>query len=202
MRKIIGILLVAVVFTGSAFRTLIKDDTFQVDTGKSNVLWTGKNVAGGKHTGELKISAGTLVFNGNQLTGGRFTVDMSSLTVTDLQGDRAVRLAGHLKNEDFFDAPKFPESAFTITKVDKAAGKDQVNITGNLQIRGITHAVTFPATLHRMSSDEVHATAKGIKIDRTKFDIKYRSGNFFSGLGDRAISDEFELDVELFAVKK
>ena len=105
MRKIIGILLVAVVFTGSAFRTLIKDDTFQVDTGKSNVLWTGKNVAGGKHTGELKISAGTLVFNGNQLTGGRFTVDMSSLTVTDLQGDRAVRLAGHLKNEDFFDAP-------------------------------------------------------------------------------------------------
>ena len=163
-----------------------------MDTLKSNVLWTGKNVAGGKHTGELKVSTGILAFNGSQLTGGRFVVDMHSLTVTDLQGDRAARLAGHLKNEDFFDAPTFPESAFTITKVARAAQKDQIAITGDLQIRGITHAVTFPATIHRLDRDTVHATAKGIKIDRTKFDIKYRSGNFFSGLGDRAISDEFE----------
>ncbi len=192
----------ALVLTGSAFRMVVKEETFQVDTGKSKVLWTGKNVAGGKHTGELNISAGTLVFNGNQLTGGRFLVDMNSLTVTDLQGDRAARLAGHLKNQDFFDAPTFPESAFTITKVARAAQKDQVNITGDLRIRGITHAVTFPATIHKAGRDSVHATAKGIKIDRTKFDIKFRSGNFFSGLGDRAISDEFELDVELFAAKK
>jgi hypothetical protein len=34
-------------------------------------------------------------------------------------------------------------------------------------------------------------------IDRTKYDITYKSGNFFSDLGDKAIYDEFELKVKL-----
>ncbi len=34
-------------------------------------------------------------------------------------------------------------------------------------------------------------------VDRTKYDIKYGSGSFFGNLGDKAISDEFELAVAL-----
>src|SRR5690606_24220128 len=104
----------------------------------------------------------------------------------------------HLKNEDFFDAPKFPEATFDIAKVS-GSGND-LSVTGRLTIKGITKSVTFPAVVHQ-SGNTVHATAKGVKIDRTQFDIKYRSGNFFSGLGDRAISDEFQLDIELVAAK-
>jgi hypothetical protein len=40
------------------------------------------------------------------------------------------------------------------------------------------------------------ATAK-FNVDRTKYDIKYGSGSFFSNIGDKAINDEFELDVTL-----
>ena len=36
-----------------------------------------------------------------------------------------------------------------------------------------------------------------LNVDRTKYDIKYGSGSFFSGLGDKTISDEFELKVNL-----
>jgi hypothetical protein len=35
-------------------------------------------------------------------------------------------------------------------------------------------------------------------VDRTKYDIKYNSGSFFSNLGDKMINDEFELAVALF----
>ncbi|SFB81718.1 Polyisoprenoid-binding protein YceI [Parapedobacter composti] len=173
-------------------------DEFNVDTSKSTVAWTGQNIAGGKHTGTVGISKGTLVFEGEKLVGGTFTVDVNTIEVTDLAGDRATRLANHLKNEDFFDAPKFPDAVFRITKVEGAG--DGFSIRGDLTIKGITKSIAFPAVVHH-SGNTVHATAKGVKIDRTQFDIKYRSGNFFSGLGDRAISDEFQLDIEIFAAR-
>ena len=34
-------------------------------------------------------------------------------------------------------------------------------------------------------------------FDRTKFEITYRSGNFFENLGDRLINDYVELEVSL-----
>jgi hypothetical protein len=40
-----------------------------------------------------------------------------------------------------------------------------------------------------------------IKLDRTDYDIKFRSGKFFPDLGDKLIYDEFELEVSLVAAK-
>ena len=40
------------------------------------------------------------------------------------------------------------------------------------------------------------ATAN-LVVDRTKYDIKYGSGSFFDNLGDKAISDNFDLTVSL-----
>lgn len=173
-------------------------DVFKVDAANSTIAWVGQNVAGGKHTGTIGISKGSLTFDGNSLVGGSFTANVASIDVTDLTGDRATRLSNHLKSEDFFDAAKFPEATFVVTKVD--GGGADVTITGDLTIKGIKKSVVFPATVHK-TGDRVHAVAKGVTIDRTQFDVKYRSGNFFSGLGDRAILDEFQLDIELTAVR-
>ena len=38
-----------------------------------------------------------------------------------------------------------------------------------------------------------------VMIDRTKYNIKYGSKTFFDNIGDKAINDEFELDVNLVA---
>lgn len=173
-------------------------DVFKVDSTKSKIAWTGQNIAGGKHTGTIGISKGELTVDGNSIKAGSFTVAINSIKVTDLTGDRAERLTNHLKNEDFFDAPKFPEAIFKITKVS-GTGKN-VTVTGDLTIKDITKSISFPAVIQQ-SDNAVQATAKGVKIDRTQFDIKYRSGNFFSGLGDKAISDEFMLDIEIVASK-
>ena len=45
-------------------------------------------------------------------------------------------------------------------------------------------------------------TVAKIMVDRTKFDIKYGSASFIEGIGDKAISDEFELNVNLVAAVK
>ena len=170
----------------------IKEEVYTVDVVNSSIGWSAKKVGGG-HTGTVKITEGSLVYNGKSLQKGVFLMDMSSIT-----SDNA-RVTTHLKSPDFFSAEKNPSSKFEITKVT-AAGKERVNINGNLTIKGITHPLTFPATV-KQGKGVVVAVASGIRVDRTKYDIKFRSKTFFGDIGDKAIDDEFELNINLTAKK-
>lgn len=168
-----------------------KDEIFKVDTEKSSINWTGRKVTG-QHSGNIKIANGQLVYTKKTLKSGSFVIDMTSLTCSDSE-----KVQNHLKTDDFFSVEKNPVSKFVITKVANA-GTDRVNITGDLTIKGITQPLTFPATVKRQG-DAIVAVAKGVKVNRVKYDIKYRSLAFFSNIGDKAINDEFELDVNLLA---
>jgi polyisoprenoid-binding protein YceI len=173
--------------------TIRKDDVYSVEIDRSTISWSAKKVLGG-HVGTVKITSGTLVYDGKGLKGGSFVMDLANLT------SDSERLTTHLKNDDFFSVDKYPTSKFDITKVSPA-GTDRVNITGNLTIKGITHPITFPASVKQQKGIIV-AVASGVKVDRTKYDIKYRSKNFFGDIGDKAIEDEFELNINLSAKKK
>lgn len=168
-----------------------KDEIFKVDTEKSSINWTGRKVTG-QHSGNIKIANGQLVYTKKTLKSGSFVIDMTSLICSDSE-----KVQNHLKTDDFFSVEKNPVSKFVITKVAHA-GTDRVNITGDLTIKGITQPLTFPATVKRQG-DAIVAVAKGVKVNRVKYDIKYRSLAFFSNIGDKAINDEFELDVNLLA---
>jgi len=193
MKKITIISFIASVWL-LAFTLKPTDDKYTVDTEKSSLDWLCKKV-GGQHNGTVKLNEGSLLFDGNTLKGGTFSVNMTSITI---EGDNKTVL-DDLKSDNFFSISKNPASTFTITKVTPS-GTDQVTITGNLTIKGITNPITFPATVKKQDN-VVIAVAKGIKVDRTKFDIKYRSISFFSTIGNRAIDDEFELSVSLVAKK-
>ena len=182
-------LLVLVVAAATIMSFTLSDSTYKIDAQKSKITWLGKKVTG-EHSGTINIADGSLTTKGNKVTGGSFSIDITSLK--DSEGN--ARLEGHLKSDDFFSAEKFPKSTFVITKSTPADG-DQYTIKGNLTIKGITNEVEFPATI-QIQKQAVTAKAK-ILVDRTKFDIKFRSGNFFENLGDKAIEDNFELNVEL-----
>lgn len=168
----------------------ISAQTKQVDAAKSSINWVGKKVTG-SHEGTIGLKSGTLIFKKDKLTGGTFTADMTSLTVTDLKtGKGKENLEGHLKADDFFGTEKFPTSLLVFKKIaPKAAGI--YTVSGDLTIKGITKPITFDLAI-----DATTATTT-LKVDRTKYDIKYNSGNFFQNLGDKVISDEFELKVAL-----
>ena len=192
MNKTISILsLVTGILFMLAFKP-VKEEVYKVDTERSTIEWTAKKVGGG-HVGSVRIAEGSLIYNGKALKGGSFLMDMSTIIA-----DHA-RVTTHLKSEDFFSAVKNPTSKFEITKVS-SAGTDRLNITGNLTIKGITHPLTFPATV-KQQKDVLVAVASGIRIDRTKYDIKFRSKTFFGDIGDKAIDDEFELSINLTAKK-
>jgi polyisoprenoid-binding protein YceI len=183
--------LIACMFFMTAFNP-IKDDIYTVDIERSTIEWSAKKVGGG-HAGTVKIAGGNLIYTGKALKSGSFQMNMSSIT-----SDNA-RVTNHLKSDDFFSTEKNPMSKFEITKVT-SAGTDRVNITGNLSIKGFTHPVTFPASVKQQKGILV-AVASGIRVDRTKYDIKFRSKTFFGDIGDKAIDDEFELSINLTAKK-
>ncbi len=188
MKKLIqSVLVLAVVAATSAFNTPVEEKT--INTEASTVTWKGYKVTG-SHEGTITLKEGKLEFDGDQLTGGHFVADMTSLISTDLTGEYKGKLEGHLKSDDFFGVEKFPTATLEITGVESSS-KNAYTVTADLTVKGQTHPVTFEMSVYGSK-----ATAN-VKIDRTKYDIRYGSGSFFDDLGDKTIYDEFDLVVDL-----
>lgn len=182
----------------SSFTRATHDETFTVDTKRSSIQWLAKKVTG-QHNGTIKLASGKLTVNNQAIKDGTFTLEMASIACSDLEGESNKKIIAHLKSDDFFSVEKNPTSKFQITKI-ALAGIERVNISGNLTIKNITKPLTFTADI-KQQGNELTATAKNVKVDRTKYDIKYGSKSFFSSIGDKAIDNEFELTIKLVATK-
>ena len=182
--KSIALALVVVLSTLS-----VSAQTKNINTATSSIEWLGKKVTG-QHNGTVNFKDGTLVFKKNILAGGSFTVNMTSLTATDLSGEYQGKLNGHLKADDFFGTEKFP-TATLVFKKNGVKSANVYNVTADLTIKGITKPVTFELTVNGNTATTT------FNVDRTKYDIKYGSKSFFESIGDKAIYDEFELKVAL-----
>lgn len=169
--------------------TVATAQTKKVIVEKSTIKWVGKKVTG-EHSGTVNLKEGNLIFKGNKLAGGNFTVDMTSMTATDLSGDYKGKLDGHLKSEDFFGTEKNPTSTLVFKKI-AAKANGVYTVTGDLTIKGITNPITFDLAV------KGNTASTDLKIDRTKYGIKYNSKSFFDSIGDKAIYDDFELSVNL-----
>jgi polyisoprenoid-binding protein YceI len=203
MRKMFLFAVAGLLFNVSAIadgpgKTNAKDKTLAVDTKSSTITWGAKKVTG-THAGTVPLESGSLIVDGDKLKGGNFVADIKSLVVTDIT-DKEMngKLTGHLKSDDFFSVEKHPQAKLVISSVTPKGG-NAYDVTGKLTIKGITQEVKFPATV-KSDAQKVTAVAK-VTIDRTKYDIKFRSSNFFENLGDKAIDNDFTLDVNLVANK-
>jgi polyisoprenoid-binding protein YceI len=184
--KTIALALIVALGTFSATAQTTK----KVDATKSQIKWVGKKVTG-QHEGTINLQDGALIFDGKKLVGGNFTINMSTISTTDLKsGDGKEDLDGHLKADDFFGTEKFPTSTLVFKTIAKK-GKNVYSVTADLTIKEKTNPIKFDITVAG------NKATTALKVDRTKYDIKFKSKNFFENLGNRAIEDEFELNVAL-----
>lgn len=192
---------------GTAFRGTQKNnknnvsakEKYMVDEKESVVTWKGSMqfITDAEHAGYVKISKGELMMQKGKLVGGFVEVDMN--TIEDRNHESENGLINHLKSADFFDIENFPTSFFTIT--DVASDSDgNFKIEGNLTVKSITHVVKFPAKID--SQDGILSASGKLTIDRTKWDIRYRSGKFFENLADETISDSIEFELRIVAKKQ
>lgn len=183
-------------------RLAVINGVYTIDPAKSAFEWAGKKplIEGYINSGTIGIKEGSLMVTSTAKT-GTLTLDMNTLQVglTAKKPGSESKLEEHLKGERFFNVSSFPTAMFVITKATLVSGNDYT-ITGDLTMRGVTHEISFPATIYNTDSTTLHATAQ-TEIDRTKWGITAGSGNFFQDLGDNLIDDMVALSFSITATK-
>lgn len=193
MKKLF-LLLMIVGGSGMFIHAQAQTMAINVDTKNSEVVWRGYKVLG-EHHGNIMLNSGVLKMDGSNIVGGEFEIDMTSIDNSDLSGGSKEKLVGHLKSEDFFDVENHKTATLVITNANRKS-KGEYRITGNLTIKGITHPVMFNTSIE--VEDKITRANATIRVDRTMYDIKFRSGKFFEDLGDKMINDNFQLEVSLY----
>ena len=170
-----------------------KNEVKKVDVEKSRLFWIGEKTSG-THEGYVQISSGEITIlennkeRGWEIQKGNFVIDMNTIECIDLQGDWKDGIEEHLKNEDFFDTEKYPKSTFEIT------ADNENTIEGILTIKGISKKIKFD--YKGQLKKGILTIVADIIVDRTDFDINYKSSSIFPELIDNFIYDEFTITLE------
>ena len=182
------------------FSVLLPNDTLQIDLKQSQIEWIGRKVTG-KHTGTLDLLEGWVLMDKNIPIRGRFIFDMTTLSNTDIEFSQwKLKLENHLKSNDFFYVDSFPQVILeingnkSILEEDNSDFKHQIK--ADLTIRNITHEITIPYEL--VKSDGIFRAEGYVDVDRTLYNIQYKSGMFFHDLGDKLIDDNFTIQFKVY----
>ena len=178
----------AIVYQSGAYNLL---------TDSSKVAWLGTELTTKTHFGSLRAQSGNLKIDKDGRVAGNITIDMQSILVEDLKGRSKEVLENHLKSDDFFGTDNFPTATLEFNSSDRYNDDGGQIFNGNLTIKGITNEVEFSAKLVRQTP-LLHAVGK-LVFDRSKYNVRFRSGSFFDDLGDKAINDDVELEFRIIA---
>ena len=166
--------------------------TWQLDAVHSQV---GFEIAylSGTFKGQFREFDGKLVADGDQAT-LEGTVQVASVDVKD------ENLAAHLQSPDFFDAEQHPVLRFTAT--DVSLDGDNVNVRGELTIKGSTQPTEVTGTVAAPLTDAYGRERVGLKlattIDRTAFGVDW---NIALPSGEPSLADDVTINAELYFVK-
>lgn len=168
-------------------------DTLKLDLGQSKLYWKGTKMRGaGSHEGEVSIRKGFMLGDKIGLSGGKFEIDMKSISISDIPKTDPIpikNLTEHLMHTDFFDVDNFPTSEFEIIEIN-IQSPDNMEVSGNLTIRGITKNITFSA----IQRDNTISTQ--FLIDRFDWNIAYEGSWADRTLVDRNIEFRIELVID------
>jgi len=172
----------------------------EIDTAKSQVLWTGRNI-NGPHTGTLAVQSGWIEVTSALAASGEFTLDMESMANTDLADSALSRmLIAHLKSDDFFDTALYPQATFHLRHVTlnphARPGNINADIDGMLTLKGVKEELGFPALIEVLPGGALSAEAH-FDIDRTRWNVIYGSGKFYEKLGMHLVHDNISLSLHI-----
>ncbi len=170
----------------------IPDGTMNVDLAASEVNWEGTMVGMYSHSGDVKLTDGTVTVTDGKITGGNFTVDLTTINPTDenydSEKDRTPeKLVGHLSSDDFFAVEQHPEATFEIT------GSEGSTVIGNLTIRGKTNPEEVKNVNITEEGGKVTMTGD-LTFDRTKYDVSFKHP-----MQEMVLSNDVEMKVKLVA---
>ena len=183
--------------TSSKDAIVYQSGAYNLLSDSSRVAWLGTELTTKTHFGSLRAKSGNLKIDKGGEVAGNITIDMQSIIVEDLKGRSKEVLENHLKSDDFFGTENFPTATLEFRSLNRYDNDGGQIFNGNLTIKGITNEVEFSAKLIKQTP-LLHAVGK-LVFDRSKYNVRFRSGSFFDDLGDKLILDDIEVDINLIA---
>ena len=173
-------------------------DRWEIDSSHSSMHFSVRHLVIAKVRGSFTRWTGTV-----QVPNGDFSKATVAVTIDASSIDTGVAdRDAHLKSPDFFDAAQYPELGFVATRVQARSGHD-VDVVGDLTIKGITREVVLRVDQHGQTKDpwgnlRAAFTAK-TSIDRKDFGLTW---NQVLETGGVMVGDRVEIEAEIEAVKQ
>lgn len=137
----IAALLLAASFASPVFAA---PQVYQFDKAHTNILFFINHLGFSNMVGEFRKFDGALNFDPENIPASSVQV---SIQVDGVETD-VPKLNEHLQKAEFFNAAQFPTMDFASTAVT-VAGENQLKVTGNLTLLGVTKPVTLDVVLNK-----------------------------------------------------
>jgi polyisoprenoid-binding protein YceI len=180
----------ASLFTITCLFSFTAGNTYKIDLGKSGITWHAP-ITSGEHYGTIKVNSGYIVYDGQTIASGIFTIDMNSVKDLDLEAKKQPAIEAHIKSEDFFETAKYPYATFKIERVQRDA-KNALRAYGSLTIKNITKSISFPIKV-RTIENKVYVDADKIEINRKDFGVQIKNKGLKGKLEEAVIDDVFHI---------
>jgi polyisoprenoid-binding protein YceI len=184
---------------GTAANTALDDVSghYDIDVMHSRLGFVARHAMVTKVRGSFTEFAGSFDLAGSNwpASTAQVTIQVASIDTGNEQRD------GHLRTNDFFDAPNHPLITFTSTRVEQTA-EDTVAVTGDLTIKGTTRPVTVEFVYTGSAVDPYGNTRIGFEglstINRSDFGITFNAALDTGGV---LVSDKITLEFDISAIK-
>jgi polyisoprenoid-binding protein YceI len=169
-----------------------------VDPGHSAVGFSVRHLMITNVRGEFEKYRGDVTYDPSHPEATRITatIDVASINTREAKRD------SDLRGELFFDAEKHPEMTF-VSKSARSAGEGNLDVTGDLTIRGTTHEVTLSVRdisnvqVDMRGTPRLGATAS-TKIKRSDFGMTWNKALETGGV---VVGDVVTITLELSLTK-
>ena len=181
----------------NAIETAQTATTWQIDPAHTQVEFTVKHMMFAKVRGSFNDFTGLIEQgeNGN-LANGSFSATIQAGSVDTGNGDRD----DHLRSADFFDAENHSTITYNSSRVERISD-NQLNVFGDLSIRGVTKSVTLVVTETGTGVDPWGNLRMGIQaestISRKEFGLTWNQALEAGGV---LVGDEVTLLIEAQAI--
>ena len=166
-----------------------------MDNDNSSIKWTGRELSTISHYGSLQMKDGSLTINTDGTVNGVIKIDMTTIDCEDLEGRSKASLERHLRSDDFFSVESHPIATLTFKSEGGMGAGNKLAFNGDLEIKGISHPISFESKVKSVDP-KVNAIVD-MTFDRSKYNVRFRSGTFFQNLGDKLIYDDIEISVDI-----
>lgn len=168
---------------------------YVMDNDNSSIKWTGRELSTKSHYGSLQMKNGSLTVNTDGTVNGIIKIDMTTIDCEDLQGRSKASLERHLRSDDFFSVESHPIATLTFKSEGGIGAGNKLAFNGDLEIKGISHPISFESEVKNV--DPKVSALVNMTFDRSKYNVRFRSGTFFQNLGDKLIYDDIEISVDI-----